>query len=128
MDPISVGLGVGGLAPNIFTNMANQSNNDRNYELAKRQQDFAERSFKEQMRFNSPVTQANLLRAGGLNPALMNSGLAGSVSAGSSGGMSQNLPMQGLDLSGLSSLSKGMLLNDVEMDKSASEVRLNHLQ
>lgn len=128
MDPISVGLGVGGLASNIFTNMANQSNNDRNFELAKRQQDFAERSFRQQMRFNSPVTQANLMRAAGLNPALMNSGLVGSVSAGSSGGMPSTLPMQGLDLSGLSNLSKGMILNDVEKDKSESEVRLNHIK
>lgn len=121
MDPISVGLGVGGLASNIFTNMSNQSNNDRNFEFVKRQQDFAERSFRQQMRFNSPVTQANLMRAAGINPALHSSGLAGSVSAGSSGGSPSNIPMESLDMSGLNGLASNIGL--LESQRGANSAK-----
>lgn len=122
-------LGVGGLAGSLVSNQhANetiQDQNKRNYDLALRQQQFAEKSFKQQMRFNNPVTQAALLRASGLNPALMSSGLAGSVSSGSSGGSpSQNSPIP-LESSGLASLVNGISLNDAQAQNLESQSGAN---
>lgn len=116
-------LGVGGIASNLLTNSANSELNERNYRLALRQQEFAENSFREQMKYNSPVTQMSLQRAAGINPSLQN--MAGSVSTAGNGSTPSNLPMQPLDSNALNGLASNMALLDTQKENVESNTQKN---
>lgn len=116
-------LGVGGIASNILTNQQNADLNERNYRLALRQQEFAENSFNRQMQYNSPVTQAFLNRAAGVNPALGD--MSGSVSTAGNGSIPSNLSMNPLDPNALNGLAQNVALLDSQKKNVESSTQKN---
>lgn len=113
MDPVSIGLGVAGIAGNLFTNQTNQRNFDKQLAFQKYQ-------YEDQKRYNSALEQANRLRAAGLNPALVFGGDAGTASAVSEPAAPVQNP---LDLSGLAQIGQGVTLNDALKEKTNAETQ-----
>lgn len=100
---LSAALGIGGLASNIFSNRMNQEN----FERSRRQ---SESQFVRSLDYISPMSQVRMLRAAGMNPALMN----GAISTGgaSSGSIPSANPYTPLDVGQLQQIGANMSLLD----------------
>lgn len=126
MDPVSVALGVGGLASNIFTNFQNQSNFRQQQANWREQMDFSKYQYEDSKRFNSAAAQVQRLRAAGINPSLafgQNAGQAVGQSQPGQGGLPTQTP---LDMNGLSAIGQGINMTqatkeNLEADTAAKE-------
>lgn len=117
MDPVSIALGVGGIASNIFANSQNQRNYENN--LA-----FQKYTYNDSKIYNSVVNQVRQMRAAGMNPAFLFGGQAGQSSAMAAPSAPSQVP---LDMNGLVNLSGSILNNQANQSKTESEVQLNKL-
>lgn len=100
---LSAALGIGGLASNIFSNRMNQEN----FERSRRQ---SESQFVRSLDYNSPMSQVRMLRAAGMNPALLNGAL--STGGASSGSIPSANPYVPLDVGQLQQIGANMSLLD----------------
>lgn len=108
MDPVSIALGVGGLASNIFTNFQNQANFRQQQANWREQMNFSKYQYEDSKRFNSAAAQVQRLRAAGINPSLafgQNAGQAVGQSQPGQGGLPTQTP---LDMNGLSAIGQGI--------------------
>lgn len=104
---IAAALGAAGLMSNMITNQTNQQNFERQMGLTRYMYD-------DTKYWNSAPNQVRLLRAAGLNPALV----YGQGAGGTASAVSQpSSPVQNpLDLNGLSSIASGVALNHLHAD------------
>lgn len=105
MDPVSVALGVGGIASSLINNAHSQSNYNA-------QMDFSRYQYEDSKRYNSAQAQVQRLRAAGISPALAFGQNAGTATAVSQPG--NPVSSSPLDLNGLAAVSSGISLNDAQ--------------
>lgn len=124
-----------GAAAALGTGMMNASSqaaaNSQNYKMFREQMSYDRWKFLRSERYNSIQNQVNQMKAAGLNPALMGSGLSSSISAGSS---PSGNPMQAVDYSGAVNSGANMLASyfnarqsDATVGKLESETALNRI-
>ena len=128
MDPVSIALGVGGIASSLYTNYTNQQNFSQQQKNWREQMDFAKYQYEDSKRFNSASAQVQRLRAAGINPALafgQNAGQAVGQSQPGQGGLPTQTP---LDMNGLSAIGQSINLTqaqkenlDANTDKTKAE-------
>lgn len=119
LDPISIGLGVGGIASNLLTNSQNQANFDKQFAYSKWQ-------YEDMKKYNSMQEQVARMRAAGMNPAFMNGALTpGNASSNTQPGAPSLTP---LDLSGLSSLGTGIVTNNPNVKNIESQTQKNEVE
>lgn len=113
MDPVSIALGVGGIASNIFSNERQQRNFDQ-------QMAFQKYQYEDQKRYNSAVEQVRRLRAAGINPALafgQNAGTAQAVSEPAAPSLNP------LDMNGLSSMASNISLLGAQKENLEADTK-----